>query len=201
MYDEGYLKPKRIVETWSTDPIVLNNNDPNCYEVTERGLPKVMWVPSAEPRFLKDILRNPEPESPPQTPTSLPCQTPASLPRQTPASLPRQTPASPPRQTPARIVELSDEAVPPSRSTKLEIVEVDTSNEVDNFYKPKKCVVIDKRTQKTVVNENINFLNSKIELLNDFSQGSSSGSKDSGMDEECDINPLLDNTPEPLSNL
>lgn len=177
MYDEGFLKPKRIVETWSTDPIVINNNNPNIYEVTERDLPKVMWERSAEPRFLKEVLRSPKPESPP-------CQTPASL----------------PRQTPARIVELSDEAVPPSRSTKLEIVEVDTSNEVDNFYKPKKCVVIDKRTQKTVVNENINFLNSKIELLNiDCSQGSSSGSGDSGMDEDFDINPLLDNTPEPLS--
>lgn len=169
MYDEGFLMPKRIVETWSTDPIVINNNNPNCYEVTERDLPKVMWERSVEPRFLKEVLRSPEPESPP-------CQ------------------------TPARIVELSDEAVPPSRSTKLEIVEVDTSNEVDNFYKPKKCVVIDKRTQKTVVNENIHFLNSKIELLNiDCSQGSSSRSGDSGMDEDFDINPLLDNTPEPLS--
>lgn len=177
MYDEGFLKPKRIVETWSTDPIFINNNNPNCYEVTEHGLPKVMMGISREPRFLKEVPRSPEPES-------LPCQTPASL----------------PHQTPARIVELSDEAVPPSRSTKLEIVEVDTSNEVDNLYKPKKCVVIDKRTQKTVLNENINCLNSKIELLNiDFSQGSSSGSADSGMDEDFDINPLLDNTPEPLS--
>lgn len=185
MYDEGFLKPKRIVETWSTDPIFKNNNNPNCYEVTERGLPKVMIKTSREPRFLKLVPRSPDPES-------LPCQAPASLPCQTPASLPRQTPA--------RIVELSDEAVPPSRSTKLEIVEVDTSNEVDNLYKPKKCVVIDKRTQKTVLNENINLLNSKIELLNiDFSQGSSSGSADSGMDEDFDINPLLDNTPEPLS--
>lgn len=169
MYDEGFLKPKKIVETWSTEPFVKNKNYPNnCYEVNEWGLPKKMCECSGKPRFLQEAQRIP-------------------------------APASLPRQTPARIVELSDDAVPPSRSTKLEIVEVDTSNEVDNFYKPKKCVVIDKRTTKTVVNGNLNCLNSEKKLLiSGLSQGSSSGSGDSGMGEDLDINPLLGNTSKPL---
>lgn len=169
MTDEGFRKPKKIEEIWTTKPFRKNRNTPsNVYEVNEWGLPKVMCECSGSPRFLE------------QAPLSL-------------------KPPSQPRQPPARIVELSDDAVSPTSSTKLQIVEVDTSDQEGNFYKPNKCVVIDKRTHKTVVNGNLNYLNNEKKLLNcDFSHGLTSGSGDSGMDEDFDINPLLDDTPNPI---
>ncbi|XP_054257079.1 sperm-associated antigen 1-like isoform X2 [Macrosteles quadrilineatus] len=132
MTDEGLGKPKRVVEMDSRE--LRHNSSYNygsCYEVNEWGLPKIVCQCNGAPRFLQ--LNNRPSRSLPNRNDFLSNYPPSN----------------------SRIVEISNEPAESQQlilnnSTKLEIIEVEKlENEpVEEFFMPKKCNIVDRRTQK-----------------------------------------------------
>jgi len=172
MTDEGLGKPKRVVEM---DTRELRHTPHysygSVYEVNEWGLPKVMCQCNGAPRFLQLNSR------------------PSRVVPNRNDLLSNYPPSN------SRIVEINDEPETPrpNNSTKLEIIEVEKSkNEpVEDFFMPKKCNIVDRRTQK-----HSSGFNSKIEevsVTNGELHVPNVINGDSSMDEEFEsMSPLLD---------